>query len=440
VYVLVGEADARATTRAVNLAAHCSAAGHHAILLTDRNAVGSAASGLVHVVQLGGGRDNHRYFCDEQRDADLVHDSLLALGCGQNPSSLFFVGCAPAAMTVVRSRRLLGAFAHAAVVLVEEAPEVARPSDPPATLPSLYRRWAAGYVRGRADGHVTSEDAPSSSAYRLLPPHPVVEPPPVAPAPPPTVSVVIPLFNQGEFVREAIASAFDQGLPGLEVVVVDDGSTDPATVAVFDSLTDVTKVRQSNRGLSAARNAGIARARGRYIVPLDADDLLVPGFVPAAVEALDRNRELAYVVGHSRYSGLLDHVYVPAGFIPEVALFLHTHGKSVGVYRREALAAVGGYDEDFPAFEDWELQVALHRAGFETDVLPVEGQVYRRHAASMSFTTSNQMRPELLGMMIRKHAGMLPLDDVQTALLLLTRFWKTRYEPSASVLLQAGDR
>jgi predicted glycosyltransferase involved in capsule biosynthesis len=127
---------------------------------------------------------------------------------------------------------------------------------------------------------------------------------------------------------------------------------------------------------------------------------------------------------------------VPAGFIPEVNLFLHTNGKAVGMYRRAALLAVGGYDEDFTAFEDWELQVALHRAGYLTDVIPCLGQTYRRHLESMTFTKSNAMRDQLIQQLIRKHVAMLSPEELRTGLLILSHFWKNGYEPSTSVALQ----
>ena len=251
-----------------------------------------------------------------------------------------------------------------------------------------------------------------------------------------TISVIIPLFNQGLYVRDAITSAVDQGVSDLEVVVVNDGSTDPETNRIFEALRGVTKVKQDNKGLSAARNVGIRHSSGDYVVPLDADDLLPPGFASRAREALDRHPDIAYLVPNIRYTGLLDHTYVPAGFIPELSLFLHTHGKSVGIYRRTALQHVGGYDENFSAFEDWELQVTLHRAGFRTDVIPYLGQVYRRHLESMTFTKSNAIRDQLLHQLLRKHVAMLSVEELRTGLLVLTHFWKNAYEPSTSVALQ----
>ena len=219
------------------------------------------------------------------------------------------------------------------------------------------------------------------------------------------VSVVIPLFNQGHFLHGAIESVYASGYPHVEIVVVDDGSTDPETIEIFDKLTGVTKVRQPNAGLSAARNAGIAAASGRYVVPLDSDDLLSEGFLAPAVDALRRNPELGYVAGYLRYFGLLDYTHVPAGYVPHLSLVVNTHVRATALFRRDALMSLGGYDVGLPAFEDWDLHVRLALAGYTSDILPLEGHRYRRHAESMTFSSSNAIRRELLQHLMRKHLG-----------------------------------
>jgi len=250
------------------------------------------------------------------------------------------------------------------------------------------------------------------------------------------VSVVIPLFNQGHFLLGAIESVRAAGYPHIEIVVVDDGSTDQETIEIFDRLTGVSKVRQPNSGLSAARNAGIAAASGRYIVPLDSDDLLSEGFLAPAVDALRRNPELGYVAGHLRYFGLLDYTHVPAGYVPHLSLVVNTHVRATALFKREALMLVGRYDVSLPAFEDWDLHVRLALAGYTSDILPLEAHRYRRHAESMTFSSSNAMRRELLQYLMKKHLGSIDHAHACDLLILMANLWKTGYEPSASVRLQ----
>jgi GT2 family glycosyltransferase len=250
------------------------------------------------------------------------------------------------------------------------------------------------------------------------------------------VSVVIPLFNQGHFLLGAIESVRTAGYPHIEIVVVDDGSTDQQTIEIFDKLTGVTKVRQANAGLSAARNAGIAAAAGRYVVPLDSDDLLSEGFLGPAVDALRRNPDLGYVAGYLRYFGLLDYTHVPAGYVPHLSLVVNTHVRATALFKREALVLIGGYDVELPAFEDWDVHVRLALAGYTSDILPLEGHRYRRHAESMTFSSSNAIRRELLQHLMRKHLGSIDHAHACDLLILMANLWKTGYEPSASVRLQ----
>jgi glycosyltransferase involved in cell wall biosynthesis len=269
-------------------------------------------------------------------------------------------------------------------------------------------------------------------AYQSEPSRGAVE----LPEPRELVSVVIPLYNQGSYLLGAVESVRASGYPNLEIVVVDDGSTEPETVAIFNDLANVTKVRQGNAGLSAARNAGIAAAAGHYIVPLDSDDLLPAGFLRPAVDALRRNPELGYVAGYLRYFGLLDYTHVPAGYIPHVSLVVNTHVRATALFKRSALVAVGGYDVLLPAFEDWDLHVRLALAGYSSDILPLEGHRYRRHAESMTFSSSNAMRLELLQHLMTKHLDSIDHEHASDLLVLMANLWKTGYEPSASVRLQ----
>ena len=219
-------------------------------------------------------------------------------------------------------------------------------------------------------------------------------------------------------------------------MVVDDGSTDQRTIEIFDQLAGVTKVRQANGGLSAARNAGIAAAAGRYVVPLDSDDLLSEGFLGPAVDALRRNPDLGYVAGYLRYFGLLDYTHVPAGYVPHLSLVVNTHVRATALFKREALMSIGGYDIALPAFEDWDLHVRLALAGYPSDILPLEGHLYRRHAESMTFSSSNAIRRELLQHLMKKHLDRIGHAAACDLLILMANLWKTSYEPSASVRLQ----
>ncbi|MEV0339511.1 glycosyltransferase [Nocardia sp. NPDC050713] len=305
-----------------------------------------------------------------------------------------------------------------------------------AIIDAMLDAEAAARLGSAARAAVRTDHACAQIAESLTAAYHSASPPARLPTPTGLVSVVIPLYNYGRFLPAAVASVRESGYADVEIVVVDDGSTDPETAAVLDDMSGVTKIRQPNRGLSAARNTGIRSSRGDLVLVLDADDRIRPGFLSAAVAAMRSDDTLGYVGGYVRYSGLLDLVYVPAGMVPELNLVLHTHLKSMVLYRKRALDEVGGYDENLPAFEDWELQLRMDLSGYASDVLPIVGQLYRRHAESMSFQHSNGMRNELVQYLVSKHAGALTPARLTALLLILVDMWKTGYEPSTSVMLQ----
>jgi glycosyltransferase involved in cell wall biosynthesis len=130
----------------------------------------------------------------------------------------------------------------------------------------------------------------------------------------PTVSVVIPLYNKGKYIERALSSVLAQTHPPLEIIVVDDGSTDngPEKVLNFNNP-KINLVKQENKGPGAARNAGLAIARGKYISFLDADDEWLPSFLEAGLALLeDKTANVTFTcTGFYYYPGMRRHV--PAG-------------------------------------------------------------------------------------------------------------------------------
>jgi GT2 family glycosyltransferase len=203
----------------------------------------------------------------------------------------------------------------------------------------------------------------------------------------PTVTVVIPCFEQGQWIEDAIHSVFAQTFDSWEIVVVDDGSTDPGTVRILDDLgtwSRIILVRQENRGLAAARNAGVARARGEFVVPLDADDELMPAYLGEMVAALSPHPEAAFAHCWARLFGDVDAVWVPRPFN---RYWQRLSNGVVGcvLLRKAAWAAVGGYDETMRrGHEDWELWLRLDAAGWSQVRVNQVLFRYRKHGVSMS--------------------------------------------------------
>ena len=135
----------------------------------------------------------------------------------------------------------------------------------------------------------------------------------------PLVSVVVPCFNHGRYLPACVESILDQDYEAIEVIVVDDASTDPATIGVLDEIglrDGVRLMHQStNAGPSAARNRAIGEAKGRFILPVDADNTLLPGAVTSLVEQLQTAGEsVHFIYPNCQYFGTRDDYFQPPSF------------------------------------------------------------------------------------------------------------------------------
>jgi len=177
----------------------------------------------------------------------------------------------------------------------------------------------------------------------------------------PRVSVIIPTYNRSRMLKEAIDSVLSQDYPHFELVVVDDGSTDATAELLQAYGQDLVVIRQPNRGVSAARNAGIAAASGRYIAFLDSDDLWLPQKLTRQVrffnqypDALVCQTEEIWMRNGRRVNPGLRHRKL-SGMIFEPSLHLCLISPSAVMIRRSLFRAVGRFDENLPACEDYDL-------------------------------------------------------------------------------------
>jgi glycogen(starch) synthase len=244
--------------------------------------------------------------------------------------------------------------------------------------------------RGRWDSHgrTTLSGSRQASGRRPLAPRASVASPR-----PPLVSLVIPYFRMEQHIEEAVKSALEQTHQRLEVIVVNDGSNSDgdwllAELAVRYPIAVVTQV---NSGLGAARNFGISQARGRFVVPFDADDILSPAFVERSVEAIEGNPDAAYVTTWSRYMdeagqalGSPNVGYQPIGNWTDEVLRNNVAGSAVSLLRRWLFDRGFSYSEDLTSYEDWHLYQQLHSAGHFGIVIPDRLFDYRIRDTSMT--------------------------------------------------------
>jgi glycosyltransferase involved in cell wall biosynthesis len=219
-------------------------------------------------------------------------------------------------------------------------------------------------------------------------------------AAPPRVSVLVPTYNGVDLVGETLRSILDQGLPDIEVVVVDDGSTDGTpekVLAIADGRIRLFRTPR-NLGPPGARNFGFAHCRGRYIAPVDQDDILLPFRLARQVACLDVHEDTVLVatatqrlVGEERVTSP-EPARTSPGFLRWALLVGNPLVWSSVLIRKSAVDALGVFNrEDRPYAEDFDLYHRLTAIGSIAridDVLTL----YRRHEAGASHANNATMR------------------------------------------------
>ena len=245
------------------------------------------------------------------------------------------------------------------------------------------------------------------------------------------VSVVIPSYNHARFLADAIQSAMKQTYRPVEIIVVDDGSTDD-TEAVVKPFRGVRYVKQRNGGVTAARNAGLHLSSGSYVVFLDADDRLLAEALDIGIRSLTANPDCAltfgtfYMIdGEGRKKGmshpLRQRRYGYRDFLEQN--FIGNPG--VALYRKDALAAVDGFDSANQAAGDYDLYLRI------THTFPVACHTepvleYRRHSSNMSNDPAT-MLPACLNA-LKKQIPVVKGDaSLEAALRRGTTYWKNYY-------------
>jgi len=221
-----------------------------------------------------------------------------------------------------------------------------------------------------------------------------------------SVSVIIPTYNYGRFIGEAVDSALAQTRAPLEVIVVDDGSTDD-TAEVLAAYSDRVRVlRQKNSGVAMARNAGIAAARGEYLAFLDSDDAWYPRKLERQMPRFDAEPSLGLVhcgaeTIDSAGRTLKTSVDGMEGRVAEAMLRLDREvimpqGSSIVVPKRVA-EEVGGFDARLPPSEDWDFcyrVAARYAVGYVPEVLVR----YRLHGSGIHMNIARMERAMLIAL------------------------------------------
>lgn len=220
------------------------------------------------------------------------------------------------------------------------------------------------------------------------------------------VSVIIPCYNHGRYLHEAINSILDQTYQEYEIIVINDGSDDQETIEILNNLTipNCRVLHKENGDVASARNYGIQISKGEYILTLDADDKYAPSFIEKAVNILNTQLGVGMVTSyHKRWderNGIRAEVRSEGG---ELVDFLKKNqAVACLMYRYQCWEDAGGYDENIPGYEDWEFSIGVTKHGWKVHSIPEYLFFYRKVDDSM-FVRVNKNRPDIIKYIVRKH-------------------------------------
>lgn len=248
----------------------------------------------------------------------------------------------------------------------------------------------------------------------------------------PLVTVAVPHYNLGRFLPATLRSLAGQTYPRLEVLVIDDGSTDPASLRTLEEMESAYPhfrfLRHANAGIGATRNRGLFEAQGEFFIPMDADNIARPDMVERFVTAMRRNPEmsamscyfLAFENGDPLQQTEFSYAYRPTGGPHTLASIRNIYGDGNAIFRTSAFRAVGGFETDRgTSFEDWEAFVKLVKVGQRVGVVPDYLFFYRHRSEGFSRVTNGYRNHQRV---LRQYMSIDHLPAGENAMLWSTLF------------------
>jgi glycosyltransferase involved in cell wall biosynthesis len=222
------------------------------------------------------------------------------------------------------------------------------------------------------------------------------------------VSIIIPCFNQGQYIQETLDSIFDQTFNDWDIVIVNDGSTDEFTNSFLGNYShDKTIILNiPNGGVSNARNVGILHAKGQYILPLDADDKIGPDYLLEGVDILDNYPGVKVVYANGSYFGDLSGIIDLPSYDSKTIISQNLIFNSA-VFRKEAIIQAGLYDTEFAlGWEDWELWLRMVKEPSEVYKLDGVHYYYRIKNESRNSSLVNDRLEKVEQQLFLRHINL----------------------------------
>jgi glycosyltransferase involved in cell wall biosynthesis len=222
----------------------------------------------------------------------------------------------------------------------------------------------------------------------------------------PLVSVIIPIYNYGLQFEKTLQSVFDSTYKNVEIVIVDDGSTDTYVKLKLESIKDhpnIKIIRQENQGPSSARNNGVKNSNGEFILPLDGDDTIHPDYIQSCVSILKNNKTISPVYCDTHHIGQIQGIEQR----PEWSLERLRQGPFIvncAMFHRESFEVCDGYDVTLKGWEDYDLWIRMGLKGYSGKRIPKPLFTYFHHESDGTVSTeANNNQQELYNKIMNKN-------------------------------------
>jgi len=223
----------------------------------------------------------------------------------------------------------------------------------------------------------------------------------------PKISVIIPCYNQGQYINDAVDSILEQTFQDVEIIIVNDGSSDDYTNKLLETYNkpNIKVITTKNRGVSSARNTAVKNSSGNYILPLDADDKIEETYLEKALNILVNNDNIKIVYCDIKLFGTKKGIK----FLPDFNSNLFYTQNIIhvsGLFRKDDFEKVGGYDEKMrDGLEDWEFWISLLKTGGFAFKINEPLLLYRQHEGSrqLSLDRNNIKKVKIRSYIENKH-------------------------------------
>lgn len=221
-----------------------------------------------------------------------------------------------------------------------------------------------------------------------------------------TISIIVPCYNHGNFLKECLNSVLSQTFVNWECIILDNGSSDN-TKEVAEAFTkkDSRFIYQytQQRGVSFARNMAISLSQGKYILPLDADDKIEPSFIEKAFHIINTNDKIKVVYSDAELFGASSGKWaLPAFNLKD--LLIENSIFCTALYRKSDALSFGGYNEEMKeGFEDWDFWIRMLKSGGDVYKIPETLFYYRIRASSRNNSLDNEKQLNLRRKIAENH-------------------------------------